>query len=312
MCTAESSAPRQRSKCPTSPTAGIPAKTLMTTTSPSRRNADHALSTASSGWGDRTTPGAVSSCRIGTSLHPAAEPGSPTLRARDGDAPMTPRFTFAVVGHNEAATLPTALEHAFEAAEPDDHVWFVDSASDDGSADVARAQGAAVVVAPLGKGRAMATAISRCDDDFICFMDADMLETEHNIARLLREGAVASDVDMLIGAFDEPDRRVSTTRAIYRPLTGALFPEVLDEDIVVPFSGFRVLRTGLSLGTIPDGYGVESYLNVHLTMSACRIASRSVGWFRGNLRDYQRSPVIATDVAATLLDLAEARGRLTA
>src|SRR5262245_16389662 len=153
MCAAESSAPRQRSNRPTTPTAGIPAKTLTTTTSPSRRNADHALSTASAGWGARTTPGAVSSCRIGTSCHPAAEPGSPTLRARDGDSPMTPRFTFAVVGHNEAATLPTALEQALDAAEPDDHVWFVDSASDDGSADVARARGAAVVVAPLGKGR---------------------------------------------------------------------------------------------------------------------------------------------------------------
>ena len=224
---------------------------------------------------------------------------------------MTPRFTFAVVGHNEAATLPTALGHAFDAAEPGDHVWFVDSASDDGSADLARAHGAAVVVAPLGKGRAMATAISHCDDDFICFVDADMIETEHNIPRQLRTSAAASNVDMLIGAFSEPNRRVSTTRAIYLPLTGALFPEVLDEDIVLPFSGFRVLRRGLSLGTIPDGYGVESYLNVHLTMSGCRIASCPVGWFHGDLRGYRRSPTIATDVAATLLDLAETHGRLT-
>jgi glucosyl-3-phosphoglycerate synthase len=223
---------------------------------------------------------------------------------------MTPRFTFAAVGHNEADTLPIALGHAHDAAEPGDHVWFVDSGSDDGSAKIARAHGASVVTAPLGKGRAMATAIDRCDDDFICFFDADMLETEHNIPRLLREAAVASEIDMLVGAYDEPDRRRTVTPAIYFPLVGALFPEVLREDIVVPFSGFRVLRVEMPLGPLPPGYGVESALNVQMTMMDAQIASCPVGWFRGNLRNYVNSPAIATDVATTLLDLGEEHGRL--
>jgi hypothetical protein len=117
---------------------------------------------------------------------------------------------------------------------------------------------------------------------------------------------------MLVGAYDEPDRRRTVTPAIYFPLVGALFPEVLAEDIVVPFSGFRVLRVGMPLGTLPVGYGVETYLNVHVTMSGGRIASCPLGWFRGNLRDYANSPTIATDVAATLLDLGESHGRLHA
>ena len=36
-----------------------------------------------------------------------------------------------------------------------------------------------------------------------------------------------------------------------------------------------------------------------------------MGWFHGDLRDYRRSHIIAMDVAATLLDLAETHGRLT-
>ena len=70
-------------------------------------------------------------------------------------------FTFAVVGHNEAPLLATAVRQAMEAVEPGDGVWFVDSESSDDSAAVARSLGAEVVPAPLGKGRAMAAALIR-------------------------------------------------------------------------------------------------------------------------------------------------------
>jgi hypothetical protein len=235
---------------------------------------------------------------------------SPALRRRDAVS-MMPRFTFAAVGHNEAATLPLALGYARDAAQPGDHVWFVDSASDDGSAEVAREHGAAVVAAPLGKGRAMATAIDLCDDDFICFFDADMLETEHNIPRVLRDAAVASEIDMLVGTYDEPGRRRTVTSAIYFPLVRTLFPEVLEADIVPALGGFRVLRVGLPLGPFPPGYGVETWLNVQVTLMGGRVASCPVGWFRGKLRNYTNMPAMATDVAEALLDLGEAHGRLS-
>jgi len=93
-------------------------------------------------------------------------------------------------------------------------------------------------------------------------------------------------------------------------LVGALFPEVLAEDIIVPLGGFRVLRTSMTLGSLPEGYGVETYLNIQVALSGGRIASCPVGWFRGNLRDYANIPRIASDVAATVLDVAEQHGRL--
>lgn len=223
---------------------------------------------------------------------------------------MPPTFTFAAIGHNEAETLAIPLACAHEAAEPGDHVWFVDSASDDGSAELARSCGVTVIEAPLGKGRAMAVARERCDDDFLVFFDADMIETQHNIPKLLREGAVARDVDMLIGAYEEPARRMTITPGIYRPLAQVLFPEVLAQDITVAFSGFRVLRTSFDFGAFPDGYGVETSLNVHVTLSGGTIASVPVGWFRGDLREYRNVVPVAADAAQALLDLAVAHGRL--
>jgi hypothetical protein len=157
----------------------------------------------------------------------------------------------------------------------------------------------------------MATALERCETDFLCIFDADMYETEHNIPQLLRDAALARDVDMLIGAYEEPTRRLTITPSVYRPLVQVLFPEVLAQDITVAFSGFRVLRTAFDFGSFPDGYGVETYLNVHVTRAGGSIASVPVGWFRGNLRGYRNVGPVANDAAQTVLDLAVAHGRLS-
>jgi glycosyltransferase involved in cell wall biosynthesis len=51
--------------------------------------------------------------------------------------PRNEHFTFAVVGHNEAATLRYSMAQALAAAAPGEEVWFVDSGSTDDSLDVA-------------------------------------------------------------------------------------------------------------------------------------------------------------------------------
>jgi len=222
---------------------------------------------------------------------------------------MQPRFTFAVVGHNEAATVAHPLGLASEAAEPGDSVWFVDSASTDDSASVAAATGADVLAAPLGKGRAMAAAFEQCDTDYLCFLDADFERSETNIAARLREGAVSTRADMVVAEFDEPGRRRTVTPTLYYPLLGALFPDV-EPAITVPLSGFRALRTDLDVTPIPPGYGVETHLNVCVPLLEGTVANQQVGWFRGKLRGYANIPQIGADVAGALLDLAERHGRL--
>ena len=222
---------------------------------------------------------------------------------------MQPRFTFAVVGHNEAATVAHPLGLAFEAAEPGDSVWFVDSASTDDSASVAAAAGADVLTAPLGKGRAMAAALEQCDGDYLCLLDADFEQSETNIAAQLREAAATTRADMVVAEFDEPGRRRTVTPTIYYPLLDALFPDV-GHQIVVPLSGFRALRADLDVAPIPPGYGVETHLNVSVALLEGTVTNQRVGWFRGKLRGYANIPQIAADVADALLDLAERHSRL--
>ena len=223
---------------------------------------------------------------------------------------MRPSFTFAVVGHDEAETLPYAISMAKAAAEPGDAVWFIDSASTDPSAEVARSLGIEVVAAPLGKGRAMQVAIDRCNDGYLCFIDADYEHSEYNIPAKLREAADSGAYDMVVGAFDEPTRRRTLTPALYVPLVRYLFPEVQTAAELVPLSGFRVLRVGFDAGRLPAGYGVETYLNIETTLRSGRVSVCPVGLFQGNLRGYRNVVEVGRDVCHAILDLAIVHDRI--
>jgi glucosyl-3-phosphoglycerate synthase len=218
-------------------------------------------------------------------------------------------FTYAVVGHNEAGTLANALRQVSDARRPGDRVWFVDSASTDDSARIAASLDVPVIDAPLGKGRAMAVALEECDDGYLCFVDADLESSEVNIPQRLRDVADTTGADMVVGAFHERARRLAVTPGLYLPLLGALFPERID-DLRVPLSGFRALRIGLPIRPLPPGYGAETHLNLEVPAARGRIADCDLGLFKGNLRGYANIPAIGTDVAAALLDLAIAHGRL--
>lgn len=190
-------------------------------------------------------------------------------------------------------------------------MWFVDSASVDDSAQIATSLGAKVVSAPLGKGRAIATALERCHGDYLCLVDADVQYSSANIPLQLREAAAATDADMVIGEDAHPSRkRRSVTPAIYRPLVGALFPEARRPAMRKPLSGFRVLRRGTDVGALPSGYGVEAHLNVQVAAIGGRIVLCPLGDQRGPLRGYLNVASIGAEVATAILDLAELHGRL--
>jgi glucosyl-3-phosphoglycerate synthase len=217
-------------------------------------------------------------------------------------------ITFAVIGHDEAELLPNAIAQATEAAGRADPVWFVDSASTDGSADVAGALGVEVLRAPLGKGRAMAVALARCETSHICFVDADIESSSSNIPLSLREALAEEDADMIVADFDWPARGFKHSLiSIYRPLVGALFPEAQGRFGSLPFSGFRVLRSDLPLGSLPRGFGVETHLNLVCTVEGVRTRVIHVGAYDGPVR---RKPELGAEVGQAILDVAQANGRL--
>jgi glucosyl-3-phosphoglycerate synthase len=214
-----------------------------------------------------------------------------------------------VVGHNEAATLGKMLEQCRAAARSGDSVWFVDSASRDASVAIAAEAGARVLPAPLGKGRAVAAAISRHREGWLILIDADVEESALSIPAALRDAAARSTADMIVGQVQSPGKRRSVTPYLYGPLVRALFPEAPELDR--PLSGFRALRAGLPLHNLPGGYGVEAHLNVEVALTGGRIETLSLGAYRGPTRGYAHIGRAARDIADALLDLATAYGRIS-
>ena len=226
---------------------------------------------------------------------------SPSIRSSEP-------FTFAVVGHNEAATLGEVLEQCQAAARAGDAVWFVDSASTDASAALAADAGAEVVPAPLGKGRAVATAIARHGEGWLILVDGDVEESEVSIPAALRDAARGSHADMIVGQVEIDGKRRSVTPYLYEPLVRALFPEAPELDR--PLSGFRALRAGLPVRGLPGGYGVEAHLNVEVALTGGRIEVLPLGAHRGPTRGYAHIGRAARDIADALLDLAVGYGRI--
>jgi glycosyltransferase involved in cell wall biosynthesis len=219
--------------------------------------------------------------------------------------------TFAVIGHNEEELLATAIAQAVEAARSGDRVWFVDSASTDGSAALARSLGVEVLAAPLGKGRAMSEVLRRCATGRVCFVDADIETSSVNIPLTLRDAIEASDADMVVGDFDWPRKRFSGAKVgIYRPLVADLFPEALDIAPRMPFSGFRILDAALDIGVLPPRWGSETYLNVHLIATGRRVTTVDLGEYDGPMR--LKTAELGADAAEAILELAEREGRLDA
>lgn len=217
-------------------------------------------------------------------------------------------ITFAVVGHNEAALLSNALEQAHSASRPGDAVWFVDSASSDGSGELARSLGAEVLPCPLGKGSAVAAAIERCHTTHICLLDADIERTTRNVPATLRDALERTGADMVVGEFEWPEkpfRPVTTT--IWDPLVRALFPEALATVPLVPLSGFRILSVELASGPLPTGFGLEVHLNIVGSLDGRRTETADIGVYSGPIRP---NPGLPAEVASAILDIAESRGRL--
>jgi glycosyltransferase involved in cell wall biosynthesis len=220
--------------------------------------------------------------------------------------------TFAVIGRNEAPTLRTSLGQALDAGEPGDRVVFVDGSSSDGSAEIARAMGVEVVPAGVGKGRAVAAAARAAGDGPLCTVDADIEWSERNIPAALREAYVRTGADLVVGDFVQQARLRTLTPGLYRPLVGALFPEVLDAAGPTPITGFRAIGPGRMPRRLPTGYGVETFLNIRFVLDGLHMEAIELGLYDGPLKAYSNIERIATDMLETILDLAIAERRLSA
>jgi glycosyltransferase involved in cell wall biosynthesis len=174
-------------------------------------------------------------------------------------------------------------------------VTVVDNASDDRTADVARAASSAALPVRVvacgirGKGAAVrvgllaATERAGSAQDLVCFMDADGATDLAALAVAVQRAGLGADV--VIGSRRLPDSdtevRHCLTRsrgaACYRQVARRLLPDVADTQC-----GFKVLRADVARtaaeGLVTRGFSFDVELLVRLRRAGAQIVEIPVNW----------------------------------
>src|SRR5262249_6419912 len=151
----------------------------------------------------------------------------------------------------------------------------------------------------------MQTAIELCGSGYIVFGDADLEWSDNNICAVLKQAALDTGADMVIGHGQHPVRVRSVNPGVWLPLAGYFFPHLLDSFSPFPVSGYRVLRAEHVHGPLPPGYGIETHLNLLFAYDGRSIVAHDFGAYEGPLRGYHNIPLMSLEVANATLDFAE-------
>lgn len=219
-------------------------------------------------------------------------------------------FTFVIPAHNEQDTIATIVGQARQAAQPGDRVLVIDSASTDATAERAAAAGADVLAGPIGKGAAIATAIAAIDTEWTCLLDADLIASNGNVPATLRQAAVTSRADHVLGdyEYEDPGTILASTFTIYEPIVAEFFPEVGDLG-ANSLTGYRAVRHAYLDGLLPVDFGVEAYLNITIAVAGGTTSVQHLGVITSRFR---RKSHMHLEIGRSILDLAIARYRLHA
>jgi glycosyltransferase involved in cell wall biosynthesis len=104
-----------------------------------------------------------------------------------------------VPAYNEAARIRTAIESALAQTEPPAEILVIDDGSSDGTAAVAAALGARVIVQPnAGIARTRNRLLREAANPWLAFLDADDVWYPEKLAAARKAHAVRPDVDFII------------------------------------------------------------------------------------------------------------------
>lgn len=207
-----------------------------------------------------------------------------------------------VPAFNEAEFIATVIRAARAAPEVDE-VVVVDDGSDDGTPEVAAAEGARVVSHETnrGKGAAMRTGCRSAASDVLVYLDGDLRNiTPEKIQRIIEP--FKRGVDFVKTRFERRGGRVTQLTA--RPMLGHFFPEI-DRRFDQPLSGQIGIKRSLMgrLELEPD-MGVDIGLLIDVVESGARVTEVCLGELSHDQRELKDLGGMARAVSRVVLDRA--------
>jgi len=178
-----------------------------------------------------------------------------------------------VPAHNEADRIEATVRATLTVASID-RVLVIDDASVDGTADLARAAGAEVLVlrSNLGKGGALQAGLDlvAADADVLVLLDGDLADTAAEAGALVAP-VVAGTADMTIATLPRPAG--SGGFGLVKGLARTGIRALSGFEATAPLSGQRALSRAAWQAATPfeHGYGVEVALSVRAAQAGMRL-----------------------------------------
>lgn len=178
-----------------------------------------------------------------------------------------------IPAYNEADRIGVTLEHLRSSLMNQEHELIViDDGSRDGTGEIARQNGAQVVVLAVnqGKGRAMNQGIKIARGEILLLVDADLGESAGFVPGLL-EPLLRDEADLTIARF--PQARRKGGFGLVKGLAHHGLYLCTGHRFYAPISGQRALRRQVleAIGEFHPGWGMEVAMTINAHRSGFRI-----------------------------------------
>ena len=185
----------------------------------------------------------------------------------------TPPLSIVIPAKDEAASLPSLLQ-TLRQLHPDAEIIVVDDGSADGTGDVARQAGAAVLRNPysLGNGAAVKAGVRAARGRTVVCMDADGQHAPADVARLVQ--MLSQGYDMVVGARSGGRSQASPWRHLANTFYNLLSSWMVGHRVQDLTSGFRAAdaaRFREYLHLLPNGFSYPTTITMAFFRAGYRV-----------------------------------------
>ena len=185
------------------------------------------------------------------------------------------KVSVIIPARNEEKTIGQVID-IVKKSKVDHEIIVVNNASIDNTADIAKEKGVRVVNCDkVGKGNAMKVGLESAINEFVVFLDSDIVNYNERIVEILVEPLIKRNVDFVKSAFDRTTGGVVTEVAT-KPLLELLFPDM--PKFMEPLSGMIAGKKSIleTLDFEPD-YGVDIGILIDVINKNVKVEEVNIG-----------------------------------
>jgi len=206
--------------------------------------------------------------------------------------------TVIIPALNEAETISHVIDLA-KGAPLVSEVIVMDDKSTDNTVAVAREAGATVYTSTmLGKGASMREGIMFAGNEFLLFLDADIVTYPDNIVELMTKPLSDGTADFVKSVFTRQAGRV--TELVAKPLLYLLFPALTR--FSQPLSGMVAgKKSFLQKIELENDYGVDIGILIDMHIAGARIEEVNIGYIENRMQSWEQLSRMSLEVSRAII-----------